>query len=231
MASVITMEKKKDNSSAEKKVDGFMTRHRKPILIVALIIVAAAIGICVFVGIKDSQRKNKLSAIDSIEYSYIKDYDALSEEEIVSRQNEALDKLKEFETVGGVVGVRANMLAADICFAKKDFVNSKDYWIAAAEADKKAYTAPICYYNAGVCFEESGDNQTAATYYQMAVEDKSFLLVSKALLSLGRVKEASGDYAGAAELYQKMVDEYGADGWTKLAQSRLIQLKIEGKIN
>ncbi len=231
MANVLTMDKEKDSISTEKKLESFMTRYRKPILISALVIVVAAIAVCVYVGIMDSNKKAGLAAVDSIEFTYTKDFDSLKEEEIVARQGHALDELKAYMDKKGVVGVRANMLAAEIAFAKKDFVNGKDYWIAAAEADKKSYTSPFCYYNAGVCYEETGDTKTAAEYYQMAIDNPAFLLVSRALFGLGRVREAEGNYSGAAEAYQKMVDEYGSDSWTNLAQTRLLQLKLDGKIN
>ena len=231
MAEVLTLDKKKKNTSTQKKVDGFMTRNRTPILIVAAVVVAAAIGVCVYVGITDSQRKSGLADYDKIEYTYTNNFESLSEEKIVTRQNDALESLKALTGKKGVVGVRANMLAAEISFAKKDYVNSKDYWIAAAEADKKAYTSAYCYYNAGVCYEETGDNQTAAEYYQKALDDKQFLLDSRALMGLGRIKEASGDYKGASEIYQKIVDEFSSDSWKDLAQTRLIQLQVEGKTN
>ena len=231
MANVLTLEKKKEITSAEKKVNGFMTRNRKPILVVAIVLVLAAIGICVYVGIMDSQRKAGIAAVDEIEYKYKNGFDALTEEEIVARQNEAMDSLSSYTDKKGVVGVRANMLAADISFAKKDYLGSKDFWIAAAEADTKAYTSPISYYNAGVCYEESGDNQTAASYFQKAIDNDSFLMEPRALFGIARAKEASGDYAGAAESYQKMLDDFSTDEWTDLAQTRLIQLQIEGKVS
>lgn len=231
MASVLTFEKKKENNSAEKKLDGFMTRHRKPILITALVLVIVAVGICIYVGIVDSQRKAGIAGVDKIEFKYTNGFEALTDEEIVARQNEALEGLKEFTGKKGVVGVRANLLAAEISFAKKDYVNAKDYWIAASDADPKAYTSPEALYNAGVCFEESGDVQTALTYYQKAFDHPEFLMKPRALMEIGRVKESSGDYAGASEAYQKMVDDYSSDEWTNLAQSRLLQLKIDGKVS
>ena len=231
MANVLTLEKKKEVTSAQKKLDGFMTRHRKPILITALLVVLAAIGVCVYVGIVDSQRKSALAQIDKIEYDYTNKFDSLTEEEIVARQNSTLEALAPYTGKKGVVGVRANMLAADINFAKKDYVNSKDFWIAAAEADLKSYTSPICYYNAGVCYEETGDNQSASLYYQKAVDNEKFLLDARALMGIARTKENSGDYSGAAEIYQKLIDDYGTDDWTDLAQSRLLQLQIDGKVN
>jgi tetratricopeptide (TPR) repeat protein len=89
----------------------------------------------------------------------------------------------------------------------------------------------LCWFNAGVCAEEIGNVADALNYYQSAVDySGEFLLVSHALFSIGRIKDASGDCTGAAEAYQKLVDGYEGTTWAKLAQSRLIDLKADGLI-
>ncbi len=149
---------------------------------------------------------------------------------MVSVVNDFLDEIQPYLNKKNVVGVRANMLAASIAFQKKDYENSKTYWLAAFASGKKSYTAPVCKYNAAVCCEELGDNTKAAEYYESASDAKDFLLVTHCLFSLGRVKEALNDFTGAAVAYNKLVDKYPDDEWTNVAQSRLIALKTEGKI-
>jgi tetratricopeptide (TPR) repeat protein len=143
--------------------------------------------------------------VDAIEYTLTKDSSALSADEITTRQNKALEDVKPYLTKKNIVGVRANMLAADISFQKKDYNNSRTYWLAAVAAGKKAYTAPICWYNAAICSEELGDNENAAKQYESASNESDFLLVTHALFSLGRVKETLNDYTSASQAYQKMV--------------------------
>ncbi|MBO5607831.1 MAG: tetratricopeptide repeat protein [Treponema sp.] len=231
MATVLTLDKEKKEFGAEKKVEGFMMRHRKGIIVVAAVVLAAALGTSIVVGVMEHQRKKGIAEVYAIETTYRKNFVSLNDEEIVTRQNEALASLENYTSKTGIIGVRANMLAADIYFAKKDFTKSMDCWQAAADADKKAYTVAICNYNIGVCLDELGNSEEAVSFYEKAAEDSSFLLPSHALFSVGRLKEASGDYAGAQAAYQKMVDTYTDDQWTDLAQTRLITLKIDGKIN
>ena len=228
---VVSMKKQKNNpKNPEEDVGTFVSRNRKPLLIIVIVLAVAAIAVCVSVAVIEKTRASGISKIDAIEYTLTKDSASLSEDELTARRNTALSDLGPYLTAKSVVGVRANMLAADIAMQKKDFGNSRTYWTAAAEAEKNAYTAPICWYNAGVCSEELGDNEGAAKQYQNAVDAKDFMLVTHALFSLGRVKEATNDFAGAAVAYNKMVDKYPDDEWTKLARSRLIELKAEGKI-
>lgn len=228
---VVSMKKKNKNpQKAEEEVGTFVSKNRKPLLITVIVLAVAVIAVCVSIAVIEKNKVSGISKIDAIEYTLTKDSTSLSEDELMTRRNTALTDLGPYLTKKSIVGVRANMLAADITMQKKDFGNSKTYWIAAAEDDKNAYTAPICWYNAGVCSEQLGDNESAAKQYQNAADAKDFMLVTHALFSVGRVKEATNEYTGAAAAYNKMVDKYPNDEWTKLARSRLISLKADGKI-
>ncbi|MBO7637572.1 MAG: tetratricopeptide repeat protein [Treponema sp.] len=223
-----TLKLKKQENTSE-KVENFMMRHRKPILIVGICILVAALAVCLFIGITDSIRKKALSVIDGIEYEYTKDLSNIDDAEFTKRQDTALEGLKPYLDKTGFAGVRANLLTADIYFAKKDYSNSLNYYLKAAHAGEKFYTAPICYYNAGVCSEEVGNTADAIAYYQSAADFQNFTLASHALFNAARVNETLGNYAEAVALYQKLVDSYASDSWTNLAQSRLVQLRIDGK--
>ncbi|MBP5157195.1 MAG: tetratricopeptide repeat protein, partial [Treponema sp.] len=147
-----------------------------------------------------------------------------------ARQTAALESLAAYLSKGGIVGARANMLAADIYFQKKDWNAAKDGYLKAAAAGEKLYTAAICHYNAGVCAEELGDNQSAASCYETAAGKEGFNLAPHALFNLGRVSESLSDFAKAKESYQKIIDTYSGDEFAKLAHSRLIALTAAGKL-
>lgn len=222
---------KKDNVNTSEKIDSFVSKNRKPILIIGLIVIIAAIAVCVTVAVTDSVKGKNISAIDAIEYSLTKDSNDIDETAIAARLNDALTAVTPYLSKGGIAGVRANMLAADVSYQKKDFANSRDYWLAAAEKGKKMYTASICLFNAAVCSEELNDLSNALAYYEKASEGEEFLLVTHCLFSAGRVKEAMNDAEGAVEAYQKLVEKYPSDQWTNLAQSRILALKAEGKVS
>lgn len=222
---------KKEKIDASEKVGSFVSKYRKTILFSAIAVIVIAVAVCVSIAVIENTNEKGISAMDAIEYVFTKDSASLSEDELATRQNTAMDALKPYLNKKNVVGVRANMLAASIAFEKKDFENSRTYWIAAANAGKKSYTSPVCNFNAGVCSEELGDNEKAIEYYTTASDSEDFLLVTHCLFSLGRVKESVSDFTGASEVYQKLVDNYPNDDWTKLAQSRIISLSAEGKIS
>ena len=225
---VETLKSKKQDDTT-KKLENFMIRHRKPILISGICILVIALAVCLFIGITDSIRKKALAQIDEIEFNYTKNFSDITDDELSQRQTSALDGLKPYLEKKDFAGVRANMLTADIYFEKKDYTSALDYYLKAAQAGEKFYTAPICWFNAGVCSEELGKNSDAISYYQSAADFTNFTLASHALFNAGRVNETEGKYAEAVSMYQKLVDNYSSDSWTNLAQSRLVQLRIDGK--
>ncbi len=227
---VLAFDKKEKVLAPKDKVENFMLRNRKPLLALIATLVVAAIAVCVCFGVRDASRRKGIAAVDAVEYAYTKNLSTLSDEEKTARQDAALDGLKPYLSKGGIVGIRAAMLAADVYAAKKDFANSLTQCLAVAQKGEKTYLSPVYYYRAAVCSEELGNIEDAAKYYETAANKPDFYVASHALFNLGRLKETSGDYKAAGEVYQKIIDDYSGDDFAKLAHSRLIALKSENKI-
>ena len=233
-ANVLTLgngKSREEKKGTQEKVESFVMRNRVPLLAVIGSLAVLAVALCVVFGVSDSLRKKNLAALDSIEYSFARGGSELSDSDVSARQDAALASLGSYLDKGGIVGARANMLAADIYFQRKDWSQAKDCYLKAARAGEKFYTAGICQYNAGVCAEELGDSQEAASCYEAAAGKDGFYLVPHALFNLGRVSESLSDFAKAKEAYQKIIDTYSGDEFTKLAHSRLIALKASGKLD
>ena len=226
---VVTLKTKKENT--EEKVTGFMTRNRSLIVCIVVIAVVAVAAACVCIGLNESAVKKGLSKVDAVEYTLTKDSASLEDEEAALRQTAALADLESLTKKKNVVGVRANMLSADITFAQKNYEASRTFWLNAAEAGKKSYTAPVCYYNAGVCSEELGDAVSAADYYGKAASAPDFLLVTHAMFSQGRVLESLSKTEEALAVYKNLAEKYPNDTWSNLAQSRVIALEISQGTN
>ncbi len=235
VANVLTMgngkSDKDEKKGTQEKLESFMMRNRVPLLALLGCLVLVAVVLCVVFGVGDLNRRKDLAALDAIEFTYTKGIDGLSDADIAARQDAALAGLNGYLGKKGIAGARAAMLAADIYFQRKDWAAGKDSYLKAAAAGEKFYTAAICYYNAGVCAEELGDNQAAASCYETAAGKEDFYLAPHALFNLGRISEALSDFAKAKESYQKIIDTYSGDEFTKLAHSRLIALKAAGKVD
>lgn len=226
-SNVLTLEKQ---TTTDQKVESFIMRNRKVLISILLFLIVAVIGICVYALIAQSQKNKGLSAVDAIEFTFERDIAKADDAELLQKQNTALEELKPYLSEKNIIGLRANMLAAEIYWQKKDYASSLSSYLNAASIQEKSYTAPLCYYNAASCSEELNNNEDAAKYYEKAASSKDFILRSHALFNQARVKESLGNINEAQELYQQLIDDYPYDSWANLAQSRLIALKAEGKI-
>ena len=62
---VIKMKKEKKDPSEQ--LGNFVTKYRRPILLVVIILVVAAIAVCVTVGVTDKSRENGIAKLDTID--------------------------------------------------------------------------------------------------------------------------------------------------------------------
>lgn len=219
-----------NKETAADKVSGYLSRNRVPVVVVAVVVIAAILAYAVTMTVITKTNESGLSKIEGITYALTKDSSALADTELESRRADAMTKLEPYTKKSGIVGIRANMLAAEIAFERKDWANAKTYWDAAAAKGKKSYTASLAEFNAAVCCENMSDLDGAVANYEKAANAEDNLMAAHAWFSLGRVKEAKNDFTGAADAYKKLNDKSPDDSWAHLAKSRLIALKAEGKI-
>lgn len=210
------------------KASGFLTKYRVLFIgvIVALIVVAIVWG--VFSSVTTSSHQKGLNQLDSIIYTLSK----ADEASVDAARDVALPQVLELaeKNKGNIVGLRSSMAAAEIYFSQEKWSEARECWLAAATTKNAGYTAPVCYYNAAVCSEELAEIDAAIDYYKAALASGECEFEPHILFSLGRLQEGKGDYSAAEENYSSLKDKYPSDSWTNLAESRLIALKAEGKI-
>ena len=224
------VQKNVEKKSLSENLGDFILRNLRVIFVFCGVLLLGAVCAVVVISVNEKTIEKGLGKIDLISYELTnKSYD-LSETEIAARQDKAVSSLSELVGKSGIVGVRANMLSAEIYYQKKDFENARSAWLAAAQKGKNTYIAPIAFFNAASCSEELGSLDDAAAGYKSASEVKDFYEAAHALFSLGRVQEAKEDFVAAAASYQALVDKSPEDSWAKLAKNRLVSLKISGKV-
>lgn len=224
------METKMKKQSTSEKLSAFVTKKRSVLLVALVVVVVAIVTFVVATAVLSKVRSAGLTAVDEITFALTNESTYLEENELEARREIAITALEKYLKNGGVVGVRANMLAADIEFQQKNYDKALAFWQAAAKKGRTSYTTPLAYFNSGICFEELGDLESAAKYYTKAAEVKEFAFAPHARFSAGRVKEALEDFAGANSEYQTLIDAVPDDSWAQLAKSRQIALRVEGKI-
>lgn len=220
----------KEVNTASTKVNSFIEKNKNVFIILIICVVCLLAGFIIGSVIGSNAKAKDLDAVETISYNLVDGSSSLESDELTARRNDALESLKVYTKKSGIVGVRANMLAAEIAYQLEDFDAAIDYWKATVAKDKKAYTAPLANYNLGACYEEINKLDEAANAYKAAAESKDFILMNHAKFSYGRVLETQGKYADAAVVYTDLNDKSPSDTWAQLAKTRLISLKVEGKI-
>lgn len=208
----------------------FLEKNRKLMWTVLIVVVVAFAAYAVFSVISEKSTAKTLALVDQISYELTNGSYSLEDSEIAERRNTAKEALAPLTEKSGVGGVRANMLMAELVYQENNFSEAVECWKKAAAKGKKSYTAPLAYFNIASCSEELGNTEEAETYYKKAADSEGFLLKSHALFSYGRVLELNGKTSEACEVYTSLYDSMPDDTWAKLAKTRLIDLKISGKI-
>ena len=223
------MTDKTENKTASAKLGSFLEKNRKTVLITFIVVLVLVIGFLSVELILAASSKKALAAVEGYYYELTAVSTDADDSEITKKATECIENLAPYTAKRGIAGVRANMLAADLSYLLKNYDTAITYYDAAIAKGKKSYTAPICYYNKGSCYEELNKLTEAAEAYKAAAEFEEFGMASHAYFSWGRVLEALGDYAGAAEAYKTLNSKFTDDDWGDLAKTRLIELKIQGK--
>lgn len=215
--------------TAGAKTANFLEKNKKGLVAVLAVLVVLLVGYVVYTSVSAGAAEKNLSKIDEISYELTNGSAGLDENELNARRSDALAKLAQFASKGGVSGVRANLLCAEIAFQQKDYENAVSYWRNAAKAGKKSYTAPLAYFNMAVCYENLDNLSEAAANYKIAADSKDFIMKAHAKFNYGRVLEAMGKYSDAVAAYTELNDQLPDDSWAKLAKTRIITLQTEGK--
>lgn len=222
------MEQNNENSS-KVTITNFVSKNKKILIIIVIAVVVAVAGFVCGSVVGSKAKQKDLAAVDAISYALTNESISLEADELNARRDTAMADLEKYTKKGGVVGVRANMLAAEIAYQRSEYEAAVTYWTAVASKDKKAYTAPIASFNVASCYEQLGKLDEAAVNYKKAADSKDFVLVTHAKFSYGRVLEAQGKYAEAVAAYTDLNDTNPNDTWAKIAKTRIIALQAEGK--
>ncbi len=224
------MAEKAEKKSGSSKLTAFLEKNRKGVLITSIVVVVLVAGFVCVELIKASATKKNLAAIEAYYYDLVEIPADTEDSEINKLATECIENLADYTKKGGIAGVRANMLSAELAYILADYEATVNYYDAAIAKGKKSYTAPLCMYNKAVALEELNRLDEAAQAYKDAAEFPSFGMASHAYFSYGRVLETKGDLSGAVEAYKTLTDKFTDDEWANVAKTKLIDLKTKGKI-
>lgn len=218
-----------EKQTSSSKLNSFLEKNKKLFLGLLIVLVVCLTAYIVISAVNSNAKEKNLVEIEEISYTLTHDSASLEESELNARRIDAINNLAAYVNKGGIVGARANYLCAELSYQQGNYEDATTYYKATAQKSKKTYLEPIAYYNLGVCYEQLDKIEDAAANYKLAADSNVFALIPHAKYSYARAIEESGNKAEAITAYTELYDAYPNDNWGKLAKTRLITLKAEGK--
>ena len=224
--------KKNDELGVNDKLNEFVQKNRKGLVLGLIAIVVILIGFGVGFSLKEKIATESFSKLDAFgqRYDDLKAYIGSEEPDAVAKQTDIgalLDDLAAFEKkTTGFAAAKAYSISADIYAGEKKWAEAGDAWSASAKAAAKTYLAPVSVFNAAVAAEEQGNTQSAIDLYTQALNyGDSFPDAARAQFAIGRLQESNSNKDAAIEAYKNLVAKWPYDPlWANLAQSRMMVL-------
>ncbi len=229
MATSVVQKEKDEKKPIPVVISEFLMKHRKGILSVIAVLSAILIAVVVYFIVVERKNSAATAQIETV----LEDWEKVKMEDEGQALTDSEDRLlEELKTIASrnkrlSSGARANLVAAEIYFGRKDWINAREHYLSCVKADDDIYTAAVAYYNAAVCSEELGEPDVAITQYEKAYNHESFSQKSRALFNIGRIEEQRGNRDLAITSYEKLTEDYPEDTWALLAKSRIIALQIQ----
>ena len=216
-----------NSNKAVDKISGFISRKAKILIAVLAVAIIGVTAFAIYTHVKNANKVAGLESVSIIQNDLYEGYSTLSKEDQAARREQAISQLGEYTSKSAVVGVRANMLAAEISLMGDDQAAAASYYAQACDKDSSSYTYGLCAFNAAVCYENAGESEKALEYYSKSANDSNSILKSHAKFSVGRLYESQNKIEDAvnaySSLYNDMVENV-TDEWVLLAKSRLLAL-------
>jgi len=211
------------------KLNDFLKKYSIVFVVILGIAILAVVALSVYSFISSENIKQNAIIREEVKTAY----DLYTSEADTAKKAELEKTL--FSTIDAAVlkfpngnaSERSLFIKAEILFTEKKFAEAYDVYIQIAKIDPKGQIAPLALNSAAVCAEEANNLENAiATYTKIAADyEKKAPGVAHAWFSIGRLNEEKKENAAALKAYEKLVELYPLDNWTKLAKARIIVLK------
>ncbi|MGI5088658.1 tetratricopeptide repeat protein [Treponema vincentii] len=206
----------------------FLTRHRKPIVII-LGAICAVVAIALIASSLTARAAKKASIETETIISEWMDLRNKNAEDMTAKEDALAEKLEKQAAANGrsYAAFRAYTTLGEIYVLRKDWEKALTFYQKAGEAQQKSYTAGIAYFNAAACADELQQHDKALELYTLSGSYDDFPLKPRALFNIGRLEESLAHSDKAIEAYTKLTELYPDNDWALLAKSRIIALSIQ----
>ncbi len=212
------------------RLNDFMHANRKVFLAIGIVILASIVGLGIFSIVSADRLAKSTLALEKLEKQVL----AWKSANETDKAAKGTELVTEADTIVARYGrqyaaIRASIIKAEVLAASNDAPGAEKAYAAAAKAYPKSHIAPVALANAAALAEDRGDADAALSYLEKAQADYPDAPGSgRILLSIGRMHEATRQYAKALDAYTKLVAKGNESDWTKIAHDRIILIKSQG---
>lgn len=210
-------------------LSSFLEKNKTLLIIILAVIVATIIIVGVIDSVMSKKANEAAAAIEMVQ----KDYDtwlalADDDEGKTTKKAELTNAIDDFleGNSSAYATQRALFLKANIIFQGEQWADAAVLFADSAETNKDSYLAPIALMLAASSFENAESYKEALDIYISVYTnyDKIYPDIPRAMLSIGRLHEQTGNKDTAIEAYNELLDKYPGSGWASFARTRIIQL-------
>ena len=207
------MMEKDRNQKVSDRLNDFIAAHRKAILAVLIVLVAAVIALCVALVLVQRSVETRFNALNDLEAQYatlsVMDKTSAEYEEAAADFKAAAESVAA-DGLDSYTGAKAQYLLADLAFAEGEWDTAAAYYADIAAAQSETYLAPLALMNEAACYENSGDSQAALDLYSQVVDTygENGVFAPKAMFAIGRLYAAMGEMELAEAEFETLTGLY-----------------------
>ncbi|MGM0431695.1 MAG: tetratricopeptide repeat protein [Spirochaetota bacterium] len=221
-----------ENKSLSQKLNDFIAHNRKVLIIIAVSIAVIIIAIGLTTYIRDRNLRDAVSTVEELSRTY----EELAEiEQDSSEYQETAENLKRqlLEVVednnNNYPHMKAKLLLGNIYAEEGSYREAADAFDELSENYADTHIAAAAIASHAASLEMLSEYDAAIDRYQYIIDTfgRTSAETSHAYFSIGRLYETTDRQELAQATYEQLVSEYPQSEWSKLAQTRLIQMEIQ----
>lgn len=213
-------------------IDNFFSRRFIFFWIILCVVIVVIIGIFIWNEVSKDITQKSSFLVEKAQEKYGEWMFESDENKKTTIEEELLEDLSRIikDYPNEYATQKALAIRASLFYEKGELEKAAIDYTDIAESFPKSFYAPVALFNAAVCYEESNEPGSALEILsKLVTSHKDSYNAPYALYTMGRISEQRGQYSEAEQYYVQLKDEYSYSNWAKLAQNRIIYLKIQGQ--
>lgn len=221
--------------SFSEKISTIFSKYRKAFLILLIAGIGTILVFAMVSAINTSRENAATKLFDNIEVAFT-EYQNKNQDPSSTETADSI--IKDIDTLvkkypHSLAAYQGLMLKGDYYASRNNYQQALEAYLKIKELASKHYISAIATQNAAAMYEELSDNGKALALLvelEANFPKDGFISKNRLLFNLGRLYEQQQDWSKAAEYYTRLIAAGTNDDWGKLAQSRIIALKAEKKV-